>query len=193
MSISFPILLISIFIYLWATHLQGSWFPDLGSNLGHHSENAKSYHWMPGKSPIPHSCKLNSIILNFWELHDWCSSSFSGHHSLMGSVDYLPLYQVPILAPSSPLVGCPQGSFSYCSVTSYLGLPQWLSGKESACNAGDTVLIPGSGRSPRRRKWQPTPVFLPGKKNPMNWGASWATVHDLATKHAHTVLFRLDL
>ena len=73
------------------------------------------------------------------------------------------------------------------------GLPQWLSGKESACNAGDTVLIPGSGRSPRRRKWQPTPVFLPGKKNPMNRGASWATVHDLATEHAHTVLFRFDL
>ena len=28
-----------------------------------------------------------------------------------------------------------------------LGLPRWLSGKESACNAGDTGLIPGSGES----------------------------------------------
>ena len=28
------------------------------------------------------------------------------------------------------------------------GLPWWLSGKESACNAGDIVLIPGSGKSP---------------------------------------------
>ena len=28
------------------------------------------------------------------------------------------------------------------------GLPWWLSGKESACNAGDLGLIPGSGRSP---------------------------------------------
>ena len=27
------------------------------------------------------------------------------------------------------------------------GLPQWLSGKQSTCNAGDTDLIPGSGRS----------------------------------------------
>ena len=27
-------------------------------------------------------------------------------------------------------------------------LPRWLSGKESACNAGDTGSIPGSGRSP---------------------------------------------
>ena len=28
------------------------------------------------------------------------------------------------------------------------GLPRWLSGKESTWNAGDTGLIPGSGRSP---------------------------------------------
>ena len=27
-------------------------------------------------------------------------------------------------------------------------LPRWLSGKESACNAGDLGLIPGSGRFP---------------------------------------------
>ena len=27
------------------------------------------------------------------------------------------------------------------------GLPQWVSGKESACNAGDLGSIPGSGRS----------------------------------------------
>ena len=35
------------------------------------------------------------------------------------------------------------------------GLLWWLSGKESACKAGD----PGS--IPQRREWQPTPVFLP--------------------------------
>ena len=28
------------------------------------------------------------------------------------------------------------------------GLPQWLSRKESACNAGDLGSIPGLGRSP---------------------------------------------
>ena len=28
------------------------------------------------------------------------------------------------------------------------GLPWWFSGKESACNAGDPCLTPGSGRSP---------------------------------------------
>ena len=29
--------------------------------------------------------------------------------------------------------------------------------------AGDKGSILGSGRSPGERKWQPTPVFLPGK------------------------------
>ena len=41
-----------------------------------------------------------------------------------------------------------------------LGLPWWLSGKESACNAGDLGSVPGLGRFPLGRAWQPTPVFL---------------------------------
>ena len=40
-------------------------------------------------------------------------------------------------------------------------------GKEYAGNAGDMGLIPGSDpwvrKIPWRRKWQPTPVFLPGE------------------------------
>ena len=42
------------------------------------------------------------------------------------------------------------------------GIPRRHSGKESACQAGDMGLIPGLGRFPWRRKWQPVPVFLPG-------------------------------
>ena len=55
-----------------------------------------------------------------------------------------------------------------------LRLLRWRSGKESACSAGDTRdagSIPGSGRSPWIRKWQPTLVFLP--ENSLDW---WATV-----------------
>ena len=44
------------------------------------------------------------------------------------------------------------------------GLPWWLSGRESICNAGDMGSIPGPG-DPWRKKWQPTPVFLPGKSH----------------------------
>ena len=48
------------------------------------------------------------------------------------------------------------------------GLPWWLRGKESTCNAGEaagtTGWIPGSGRPPGGEShWPPTPVFLPGK------------------------------
>ena len=35
--------------------------------------------------------------------------------------------------------------------------------EESACNAEDLGSFPALGRSLWRRKWQPTPVFLPGK------------------------------
>ena len=48
------------------------------------------------------------------------------------------------------------------------GLPQWLRSKESARNTGatkDAGSIPGSGRSPWRRAWQPPPVPLPGESH----------------------------
>ena len=48
----------------------------------------------------------------------------------------------------------------------YLGLPRWLSSKESACNAGDIMRYrfdPCVRKVPWRRAWQPTPVFLPGE------------------------------
>ena len=35
----------------------------------------------------------------------------------------------------------------------------------NAGDTGDTGSIPGSGRFPWRRKWQPTPVFLPGESH----------------------------
>ena len=48
------------------------------------------------------------------------------------------------------------------------GFPDGSVDKESACNArdiGDAVSIPGSGRTPGKGKWQPTPVFLPEKSH----------------------------
>ena len=37
--------------------------------------------------------------------------------------------------------------------------------KNSPADAGDEGSIPGSGRCPWRREWQPIPVFLPGKSH----------------------------
>ena len=50
-----------------------------------------------------------------------------------------------------------------------LGLPWWLSSKEYACSAGEMCRRCGFNswvvKIPWRRKWQPTPVFLPGKSH----------------------------
>ena len=43
-----------------------------------------------------------------------------------------------------------------------MGFPGRSEGKESAFNAGDMGLIPWLRRSPWRREWQLTTVFLPG-------------------------------
>ena len=43
------------------------------------------------------------------------------------------------------------------------GLPTWLSGKEPACQCWRSQFDPWVGKIPWRRKWKPTPVFLPGK------------------------------
>ena len=43
------------------------------------------------------------------------------------------------------------------------GFPGGSDGKESACSAGDSALIPGLGKFPWRWEWQPTPVRLPGE------------------------------
>ena len=57
-----------------------------------------------------------------------------------------------------------------------LGFPGGLDGKESAYNAGELGLLPGSGKIPWRREWLRTPVFWPGE-NPMDRGAWQAIVH----------------
>ena len=41
----------------------------------------------------------------------------------------------------------------------------WLGGKESTCQCRRVRFDPWIGKIPWRRKWQPTPVFLPGKSH----------------------------
>ena len=60
----------------------------------------------------------------------------------------------------------------------FLGLPRWLSSKESTCSAGDTVLVPGSGRSPGGGNGNPLQYSC--WDNPMVRGVWWATVHKVA-------------
>ena len=68
-----------------------------------------------------------------------------------------------------------------------MGFPHSSISKESACNAEDLGLIPGSGRSPGEGNGYLLQYSCLG--NPMDRGAWWATVqgvarvgHDLVTK-----------
>ena len=60
-----------------------------------------------------------------------------------------------------------------------IGLSMCLGGKESTCQCRRCGFNPWVKKIPWRRKWQPTPVFLPGKSHRGDW---WATVHEVAKK-----------
>ena len=68
-------------------------------------------------------------------------------------------------------------------------LPWWLSGEESACNAGDAGSIPESGRCPGGENGNPLQHSC--LKNPMDRGAWWAVVQSVSksqmwlSTHAH--------
>ena len=67
-----------------------------------------------------------------------------------------------------------------------LGLPQWLSSKESACNVGaarNTGSIPGSGRSPG--EGDGSPLQYSWLENPTDRGA-WQVYSSLGRKELDT-------
>ena len=69
--------------------------------------------------------------------------------------------------------------------------PWWFSGKESSCQCRRCGFDPWTGQIPWRRKWQPTPVFLPGKSHEqrrlgrLQSMGSQRVRRDLATKQQH--------
>ena len=60
-------------------------------------------------------------------------------------------------------------NFTFCLdlfkpvVLPWSGFPGGSAVKNPFTNAGDVRLIPGFGKILLKRKWQPTPVFLPGE------------------------------
>ena len=114
-------------------------------------------------------------------MYSWLTSGNVFHgHVCWADVSHCGVHWV--LPPRLLLSGCPGGS----------------DGKESACNVGDSGLIPGLGKMPWRRERLPTPVFLPGEFQAR--GACQATVHgvaksqyDGATKQQQQMLSSLPL
>ena len=63
-------------------------------------------------------------------------------------------------------------------ISQYKAVPGGSDGKESACNAGDVGLIPGSGRSPGVGNGYACQYSC--LEHSMDRGAWWATVHGVA-------------
>ena len=106
-------------------------------------------------------------------------------------------YKLKLRKGENNLTGIPNESVSFTSTTFYFPMPSNIhqrergsDRKESACNAGDLGLIPGSGRSLDEGKGYPLEYSCP--ENPMDRGAWRATVHGVAkswtrlSMHAHT-------
>ena len=79
-------------------------------------------------------------------------------------------------------------------IVKWMGFPG-SDGKESACNAGDLRLIPGSGRSPGEGKGYP--LQYSGLENVMDREAWQATVHGVekesdTTEATFTLVKRMD-
>ena len=86
----------------------------------------------------------------------------------------LPL-SVVLLGRQGTIVIWTRSSVVFC-----LGFPGGSDGKESACNAGHPVLIPGSGRSLGERNGNPLQYSCLGHL--MDRGAWWAIVHGVAKR-----------
>ena len=88
--------------------------------------------------------------------------SFAPLHGLGGgSQSPSPLEKVASQSVSHPGGETLRGGLD--PVPGAMGFPNGLVGRESACSEGDPSSIPGWEKIPWRRKWQPSPIFLPGK------------------------------
>ena len=98
--------------------------------------------------------------------------------------------------PGSPVVKTPHFQ---CRDAGGMGLipgdgtNKWLSGKESTCQCRRCKrhrINPWVGNIPRRRKWQPTPAFLPenfhGQRSLAGY-SPWSCKEWNMTKHTHTM------
>ena len=80
-----------------------------------------------------------------------------------------------------------------------IGLPWWLSGKESAWQCRRHRFNPWVGKIPWRSKWQPIPVFLPGKSHGQQSLAGYSpwcgkrVRHDLVTNQHNSTDKKMEI
>ena len=86
--------------------------------------------------------------------------------------------------------------YSFALDMSFWGLPGDSVVKNPPTNAGNVGSIPRLSKMPQRKKWQPTPVFLPAKSHEQKslvgyhpWGLK-RVGHNLVTKRTKHTIYR---
>ena len=159
-----------------------------------------SYHLLGLKCPVisdhqqhkGHSSFTKEIKCNTWKRGE----SWKG---ILYVIDYLNYLNTLILRQYE--ISAIHFRFIFRMPTSrgcdwYMGLPQWLISKECACQCRRHGFDPWVRKIPWRRKWQPTPAFLPRKYhgqrslvgNSPGVTNSWTrlSAHTWACTHTHT-------
>ena len=136
-----------------------------------------------------------------WSWKDWVEGPLSGVHGCQlpvinwkssgcPSLDKEPYEKAQMLGVAQSRTQLKQFSSSSCSKHKR-GLPRWHSGEESACQCRRCKrhgFNPWVGKIPLRRKWQPTPIFLPGEfhgQRSLAGYSSWGCKELDTTKHKY--------
>ena len=138
----------------------------IGKSLEQKSEEAGCRFWFWSLTPVwPW---INCLISLSTNLHAWKLTGLLWDRKRF-------TFQKKALQISKHKIGAKPGC---------LRLPWWLNGKESACQCRRRGFSSWVRKIPWRRKWQPTPVSLPGKSHGQRslvgyspWGHDWATKH----------------
>ena len=83
----------------------------------------------------------------------------------------------------------------WLSMNFFIGIPMWLSCKDTTCQCRRCGFDPWVGKVPWRKKWQPTPVFLPGKSHgqrSLTGYSPWACKESDVTERTHTSLLGVE-
>ena len=104
-------------------------------------------------------------------------------------VDNIDRFRIEDTAHKTISTGATHTRNAVCIPSSF-GLPKWRRGKEPACQRRRYGFHLQVGKIPWRRKWQPTPVFLPGEFHGQRSLADYSprvrkrVGHDWVTEHA---------
>ena len=131
----------------------------------------------------------NSLILSSDLLLD---APLSSQFHLLYFLQYCNFYLVTTvntIPTTVSVLECFQPKEASGHMWGVFGLPWWLCSKESACQCRKCSFNHWVGKIPWRRKWQPAPVFLPGKSHGQRSlvrYSSWVHKESNMTEHAHT-------